>query len=147
MNDSMKLTVYFMAILLSGFVPVPVSAQQLPDGNALQVKYPTFLNPILQNYISNNYWQDKSLRDEFERQLLLFALADLNDDFVDDYQALKKAGYEQEWQRYESLALDLLLFYMSYSEQVASKGMNWLFGGRVGNDIGRGCKTNCVNAR
>lgn len=106
------------------------------EANYLNLKYPTLVNAIYQNHPDKRFWQARTLRNELEKQIVLFVLADVNDDLLDTYRALRQAAIENNWPRYERLASDLLLFYLSYTEQLPRKGRYWLFRGRIGDNIG-----------
>ena len=136
LNRSLKFFLYFTIICLIGLFAAYSSALPIHNTDDLQLKYPALVESIYQNHSDNNYWQEESLRNEFEKQIILIALADVSDDLSDCYQALKQATKQKDWQRYERVASDSLLFYMSYTEQIASKGISWLFGERIENNIG-----------
>ncbi|HEY5715775.1 MAG TPA: L,D-transpeptidase family protein [Psychromonas sp.] len=103
--------------------------------NIANLAYPDLIISIYRQYPDKNFWSDASLRDEFEKQISLIYFADISDDLIPPYQALTKAAEQKEWQNYELLASDLLLFYLSYSEQVAEKGRSWLFGKYINNKL------------
>jgi murein L,D-transpeptidase YcbB/YkuD len=105
------------------------------ESNDLNLKYPTLVDTIYQNHPEHRFWQDKLLRNELEKQIVLLVLADLDDGLSATYLALQKSAERHEWLRYEYLASDLLLFYIAYTEQVAIKGNSWLFGSGIKNNI------------
>lgn len=124
------------ALLLSLFwqiVTVPLQAElvNINQVNKLNLKYPTSIEAIYQQHPDKEFWIDPVLRDEFEKQISLIVLADISDDLLSSYQRLIKASEEKDWQHYELIASDMLLFYLSYSEQIPAKGNSWLFGGRI----------------
>lgn len=110
---------------------------QSGQNNSVSLKYPALVNHIYQSHPDTDFWREESLRNEFEKQLVLFALADVSDDLFACFQALQEAAKQQDWLLYERIASDSLLFYMSYTEQLAIKGISWLFGNGIKNNIGR----------
>jgi len=123
--------------LLWQIVSVPLRAEliNLNQINKLNLKYPASIEAIYQQHPDKNFWIDPALRNEFEKQISLIVLADISDDLLYTYQRLIKASEEKDWQRYELIASDLLLFYLSYSEQIPAKGDSWFFGGRIKNRL------------
>ncbi len=121
--------------LLELFSSPAFSVSDREDEN-LKLKYPLLINSLYQNPSTAHFWLNDSLRDELQKQLVPLAFSDLNEDLFYSVQALKKAEQENNWRRYERLASDLLLFYLSYTEQLASKGKEWLFGKGIANNIG-----------
>jgi murein L,D-transpeptidase YcbB/YkuD len=119
--------------LLWQIVTVPLSAELV--NMKLNLKYPTLITAIYQQHPDKNFWVDPALRDEFEQQISLIVLADISDDLFYPYQALKKASEQSDWQHYELLASDLLLFYLSYHEKIPAKGNSWLFRGGIKNRL------------
>jgi len=130
----MKICRFIMLCQIGLFSAYAYSAQPDQD-NAFPLKYPVLVNHIYQNHTDNYFWQEEPLRTEFEKQLMLFVLADVSDDLFVHYQALREAAKQKDWQRYERLATDSLLFYISYTEQLAVKGIPWLFGRGIKKNI------------
>ncbi|MFT6986436.1 MAG: murein L,D-transpeptidase YcbB/YkuD [Psychromonas sp.] len=135
-NHLLKFLLSITIFCLLGFIPASSSALESHNATDLQLKYPALLESIYQNHPDHRFWQEESLRDEFEKQILLLVAAGISDDLSAYYQALKKASGEHDWQLYERLASDSLLFYISYTEQISSKGTLWLFAGKIDNNIG-----------
>ncbi|WP_028865427.1 L,D-transpeptidase family protein [Psychromonas aquimarina] len=136
MNYPLKSYLYFTLSCLSAMLSVYSYALPLSSTNEIELKYPALVETINQDHSHKNIWQDQSLRDEFENQILLLVLADISDDLAERYQALTEAAKENNWPGYERIAADLLLFYMSYSQQIPVQGNSWLFGGRINHGIG-----------
>jgi len=122
-------------LCLLWFIPAFSAAQAYNSAPDPHFKYPALLESIYQNQQGNRFWQEKSLRDEFEKQIALLVAADLNDDLFARYQALQSASERQDWQGYERIASDALLFYIAYTEQINKKGSEWLFAGEIDNYI------------
>jgi len=131
-----KYFIYFALVWQIGLFQAYACSAQLNEENSVSLKYPALVNNIYQNHLGINFWQEESLRNELEKQLVLFVLADVSDNLFACYQALRKAANQRDWQRYERLASDSLLFYMSYTEQIYIKGSSWLFGSGIKNNIG-----------
>ncbi|PKH03814.1 murein L,D-transpeptidase [Psychromonas sp. MB-3u-54] len=115
--------------LLWQIVSVPARAE------LVNLKYPTLITALYQQHPDKNFWAAPALRDEFEKQISLIVLADISDDLFSPYRALKKASEQKDWQQYELLASDLLLFYLSYHQQLPDKVTSWLFAGRIKNRL------------
>ena len=136
MGRSWKYFFYFSLICLIGFFAAHTSSAADNEPGYLNLKYPTLIEAIYEHRPEHRFWQEESLRDELEKQIALFALADISDNIFYSYLALKKADQQNNWQHYERLASDLFLFYLSYTEQLPRKGGGWLFGGGIKNNIG-----------
>ncbi|MEH6453944.1 MAG: L,D-transpeptidase family protein [Psychromonas sp.] len=108
---------------------LPVHALTL--GDKLELKYPTIIASLYPENEQIAYWPDPQLRQEFESQLSIMANAEVNDHIWDNYHDLKEAAELNNWQDYEYLASDALIFYLSYLEQLDKKGITWLFGSRI----------------
>ncbi|MFT6140375.1 MAG: murein L,D-transpeptidase YcbB/YkuD, partial [Psychromonas sp.] len=119
--------------LLSQIVSMPLRAE--PVNLTLNLRYPTLITALYQQHPDKNFWAAPALREEFEKQISLIVLADISDDLFAPYQALKKVSEQQDWQQYELLASDLLLFYLSYHQQIPEKVTSWLFAGRIKNRL------------
>ena len=135
-SRSCKSLFYFTAICLIGLFSMHASSASGNEGDYSNLKYPALVKSIYQSQPKHRFWQDKSLRYELEKQIILFVLADVNDTLLASYRALRKADEQNNWQRYERLASDLLLFYISYTEQVSINETHWLFAGGIKNNIG-----------
>ena len=131
-----KYFIYFALVWQIGSFQAYASSAQFNKEKSVLLKYPALVNHIYQSHPDTDFWREESLRNEFEKQLVLFVLADVSDDLFYCFQALQEAAKQKDWQRYERLASDSLLFYMSYTEQLASKGISWLFGSGIKNNIG-----------
>ncbi|ABM03412.1 cell wall degradation protein [Psychromonas ingrahamii 37] len=119
--------------LLWQIMSVPLRAELVNP--KLNLKYPTLITAIYQQHPDNFFWGEPALRDEFEKQISLIVFADISDDLFYSYQALKNAKEQKNWLLYERLASDLLLFYLSYHEQIPDKVTYWLFGERIKNSL------------
>ncbi|MFT6349506.1 MAG: murein L,D-transpeptidase YcbB/YkuD [Psychromonas sp.] len=119
--------------LLSQIVSMPLRAELV--NLTLNLRYPTLITALYQQHPDKNFWAAPALREEFEKQISLIVLADISDDLFAPYQALKKVSEQQDWQQYELLASDLLLFYLSYHQQIPEKVTSWLFAGRIKNRL------------
>jgi L,D-transpeptidase YcbB len=105
-----------------------VNVQQI---NTLNLQYPALITAIYQHSPDKRFWANPEFRNEFEKQISLIVLADISDNLVTAYQRLIRASEKKDWQHYELLASDMLLFYLSYSEQIHAKGNSWLFAGKI----------------
>ncbi|WP_019616502.1 L,D-transpeptidase family protein [Psychromonas ossibalaenae] len=136
MNYSLKPYLFFTLCCLIGMQPVYSHAFAVNSASEIELKYPVLVETISQEHAHKSIWQDQSLREQFENQILLLVLADISDDLAERYQALTEAAEENNWPGYEIIASDLLLFYMSYTQQIPAQGNSWLFGGRINHGIG-----------
>jgi len=120
----------FLLSLLWQIVSGPLRAELVDPNQAtkLNLTYPTLITTLYQQYPDQKFWIDPALKNEFEKQISLIVFADISDDLLHSYQALIKASEQKNWQHYELIASDMLLFYLSYSEQIPAKGDTWLFG-------------------
>lgn len=131
-----KSFLYLGLICLLELFSSPAFSVSDREGDYLKLKYPLLIKSLYQNPSTAHFWRNDSLREELQKQIVPLAFADLNEDLFYSMQALKKAEQQNNWRRYERLASDLLLFYLSYTEQLASKGKEWLFGKGIANNIG-----------
>lgn len=132
----MKLTYLQKAqLLLVGFLMLSLPAYSMTHSGKLDVKYPRIIASLYPENENITYWSDPPLREEFENQLSIMATAQINDHIFNRYHQLKEAAKLQNWQDYEYLASDTLIFYLSYLEQLDKKGFAWLFGSRVEDNL------------
>ncbi|MFT6925511.1 MAG: murein L,D-transpeptidase YcbB/YkuD [Psychromonas sp.] len=119
--------------LLWQIVTVPLRADLFNPNqvNTFNLKYPSLMAAIYQQHPDKQFWTDSVLRNEFEKQISLIVLANISDGLLHNYQRLIKASANKDWQHYELIASDMLLFYLSYSEQISATGNSWLFGGGI----------------
>ncbi|MGB5443992.1 MAG: L,D-transpeptidase family protein [Psychromonas sp.] len=96
--------------------------------NISELNHSDLIISIYKQYPDKNFWLEAALRDEFEKQISLLYMADINEDLSNSYRALTKASELKDWSNYELLASDLLLSYLSYNEQLADNGRSWLLG-------------------
>ena len=99
--------------------------------NLSNLTYPDLIISLYKHYPDKQIWLQAALRDEFEKQISLLIFADISKDLNHSYQALTTAAEQQDWKKYELLASDLLLFYLSYSEQIADNETSWLLGDSI----------------
>jgi len=112
---------------------LPVHSLSL--GGKLDLKYPGIIASFYPAGEDLTYWSDPLLRAEFENQLSIMATAQINDHIFNRYHQLKETAKLKNWQEYEYLASDTLIFYLSYLEQLDKKGFAWLFGTRVEDNL------------
>lgn len=92
--------------------------------------YPSYIEDLYSD--SQPKWQSTDVKKELENQLALLVLADLNDSISKRYDMLQHtSGLE-----YDVLTTDTLLYLSVYQSLMAEKGKQWLFGGRLDDDIG-----------
>jgi len=118
-------------LMLSFLLP----AHSLTLVGKLDVKYPSIIASFYPANENLSYWSDPLLREEFENQLSIMATAEVNDHIFNRYNQLKEAARLKNWQDYEHLASDALIFYLSYLGQLDKKGFAWLFGSRVEDNL------------
>jgi murein L,D-transpeptidase YcbB/YkuD len=133
MNIKRCLKTALLLSLLWQIVSAPLRAELVNP--KISLKYPTLITALYQHQPDKLFWVEPALRDEFEKQLSLLVFADISDDLFYPYWALKKASEQKDWRHYELLASDLLLFYLSYHEQIPDKATSWLFRGRITNSL------------
>ncbi|WP_413699070.1 L,D-transpeptidase family protein [Psychromonas sp. KJ10-10] len=121
----------FALLLIFSFLPV----HSLTLTSKLELKYPGIIASLYPANENPTYWSDPLVRDEFENQLSIMATSQINDHILIRYHQLKEAADLRNWQDYEYLASDALIFYLSYLEQLDKKGFGWLFGTRVGDNL------------
>lgn len=89
---------------------------------------------VTQIYAANNnqliWLEDESLI-AFENLLEVIAIADLSDHFYQRLIRLKEARMGGQTNRYDILATDTLLSYISYTELSVDEGKAWYFGARL----------------
>lgn len=121
------------ALLLSLLWQIPLRAElvDMNQENKLNLQYPALITAIYQHDPDKKFWVTPALRNEFEKQISLIFFADISDYLFYPYQALKNAREQKNWPRYELLASDLMLFYLSYHEQIPGQVTSWLFGNRI----------------
>lgn len=117
--------------LMLSLLPV----HSLPLGGKLDLKYPSIIASFYPVDEELTYWSDPLLRAEFENQLSIMATAQINDHIFNRYYQLKEIAKLKNWQAYEYVASDTLIFYLSYLEQLDKKGFSWLFGTRVEDNL------------
>jgi murein L,D-transpeptidase YcbB/YkuD len=110
-------------------------AHSLTLRGKLDLKYPSIIASFYPENEDLTYWSDPLLRQEFENQLSIMATAQINDHILNRYHQLKEAAKLKNWQDYEYLASDALIFYLSYLEKLDKKGFGWLFGSRVEDNL------------
>lgn len=76
-------------------------------------------------------WLDLNASIAFESLLEVVTIADLSDHLSARLIELKEARMANQAQRYDTLATDTLLSYISYIEQTKENGKAWYFGARV----------------
>jgi len=126
-----KIQLLFACFLMLCLLP----AHSLSLSGKLDLKYPHIITSFYPANEHLTYWADPLLREEFENQLSIMATAQINEHIFNRYRQLKEAANLKNWQDYEYLASDTLIFYLSYLEQLDKKGVAWLFGGRVEDNL------------
>ncbi|WP_372882466.1 murein L,D-transpeptidase [Psychromonas sp.] len=117
------------------FFPLNTALANAKKVNISDLNYSDLIISIYRHYPDKSFWSKAPLRDEFEKQISILFFADISDDLNDRYQALTKASERKDWKNYELLASDLLLFYLSYNEQLIDKGKSWLLGDNIANKL------------
>lgn len=93
-----------------------------------------YIDKLAQLYHAIGYtplWQDTFAAAEFEEQLRLLAQSGVGTDYSRRYALLQQFKNSNDWRKYDLLATDSLLAYMSYIESLPEFGRGWLFGAGV----------------
>lgn len=125
-SRSFKHLLYFniLYFLSSVFCYAQENEQISPE---FRLHYPNIINNIYQENEGTLFWGNIRLRETLEKQLLVLAIANIDEHFVQSYQSLRKAAEHNQTITYDRLASDLFLYYLSYSEQKEIQGKDLLF--------------------
>ena len=101
------------------------------NANITQLKYPTTLVELYSSIGFSQFWENDRTIQDFINQLRIISLSQTNKELTARYHLLIQKHHQQNKQKYDVVATDTLLIYLSFIEQLQGKGKMWLFGEKV----------------
>ncbi|OBU18475.1 hypothetical protein AYY19_00960 [Photobacterium aquimaris] len=104
--------------------------QWVTDANAniTRLKYSKTLVELYSSTGFSQFWQNERTINDFIDQLRIISLSQVNKELTARYHLLIQLQPQRNWQQYDVVAMDTLLIYLSFIEQLQGKGKMWLFG-------------------
>lgn len=99
------------------------------EAHSLSFYYPEQLEQIYRRNNDQLIWTDMLSRMQFEEQLDLIHRAKISPLFTQRLKQLSEMRQQEAWFKYDLLATDTLLMYLSYAELSPKEGMGWFFNG------------------
>lgn len=104
--------------------------QWVADANAniTRLRYTKTLVELYTSTGFSQFWQNERTINDFIDQLRIISLSQINKELTARYHLLIQLQPQRNWQQYDVVAMDTLLIYLSFIEQLQGKGKMWLFG-------------------